>query len=128
MDGFSAHLPTGVFSEAGIIAFSEVDYVQGSGYDQMTGVYTAPVDGYYLFHGSLVEYSTVQAYVYLMINGVYKQQLYLATSYGYIAATLGGVFKLSVGDTVNLELGGGGQLYSYYDTCHFDGFLLFEII
>ena len=128
MDGFSAHLPIGEFSAAGTIIFSIVDYIQGSGYDETTGAYTAPVDGYYLFHGALVTYTTTQSTVYLKLNGVYKQRFYLHTSYGYNTATLGGVFKLAAGDTVNLEQDTGDTLYCYYDTCHFDGFLLYEII
>ena len=127
MDGFSAHLPSGAFSHAGTIVFSLVDYVQGSGYDETTGVYTAPVDGYYLFHGALMGYLS-QTYDYLKLNGAYKQLFHLLTSHDYSAATLGGIFKLSVGDTINLELLNGDELYCYYDTCHFDGFLLYEII
>ena len=127
MDGFSAHLPTGLFSEAGTIVFSEVDYIQGSGYNQTTGIYTTPVDGYYVFHGALVGFIS-QTYVYLKLNGAYKQLFHLYTSYDYSAATLGGIFKLYVGDTVNLELETGDYLSCDYDTCHFDGFLLYEII
>ena len=127
MDGFSAHIPTGAYSEAGTIVFSDVDYIQGSGYNQTTGVYTAPVDGYYLFHGSLTGYNA-ETTVYLTRNGVYKQRFYLYTVYYYSSATLGGIFKLSVGDSINLELESGDDLYCYYDSCHFDGFLWFEII
>ena len=104
-----------------------MDFIQGSGYDETTGVYTAPVNGYYFFHGELVGY-TSQAYVYFTINGVYKQRFNLYTNYDYNSATLGGIFKLSVGDTVNVELETGHSLSCDYDTCHFDGYLLYEII
>ena len=127
VNGFSVHLPSGTYSAPGTIVFSEMDYIQGSGYDQTTGVYTAPVDGYYLFHGALAGY-TSQTYVFLYLNGVAKQRFHLYTTYDYNAATLGGIFKLSVGDTVNLELQSSDSLSCTYDTCHFDGYLLHEIL
>ena len=127
LNGFSVNLPEGMYSTGGTIVFPEVDYIQGSGYNQTTGVFTAPIDGYYLFHGELVGH-TSSAYVYLMVNGVDKHRGYLHTSYGFNAATLGGIFKLSVGDSVSLFLTSDDTLYCYGDSCHFDGFLLHEII
>ena len=127
MTGFSVHLPSTTYSTAGTIVFPDVDFLQGNGYDQTTGIYTAPVDGYYLFHGELGGYTSLTI-VYLTLNGVYKQRCYIYTYYDYNTATLGGVFKLSVGDTVSLELETGDTLSCYYDGCHFDGFLLYEII
>ena len=125
--GFSVHLTASPYSTAGTIVFPVVDFIQGSGYNQTTGIYTAPVDGFYLFHGELVGY-TSSTYVYLTLNGARKQEFYLYTNYDYNAATLGGIFKLSVGETVNLELENGDSLSCDYDTCHFDGYLLYAII
>jgi len=129
---FSANRYGGI-SGAQTIKFGEVHYNKGGGYSGKTGIFTAPLSGYYKFsYHDLTQNSTATTSIYAQINGgrTTLPNSTNASYYGVYDSSLDAVYRnlsgnwivyLSAGETFELELT-GGTLNSNFNC--FTGFYL----
>ncbi|XP_035694101.1 scavenger receptor cysteine-rich type 1 protein M130-like [Branchiostoma floridae] len=125
--GFSASLSSRIGTSETDIIFNVIDANIGDHYDQTTGTFRAPLDGYYMFFFNGYSYSTNEMYIDLMINdSVYKDQWVYDNGSGrdsYDAASNSIILRLNMGDEVKLRLHSGYYLNGGVQTS-FSGFLL----
>uniref|UniRef100_A0A671XGS2 Complement C1q-like protein 2 n=1 Tax=Sparus aurata TaxID=8175 RepID=A0A671XGS2_SPAAU len=99
------------------------------GYDQSTGVFTAPVNGLYYFTFSTYGYNTHIAGAILMKNGVRQISTFDYTSDD--SSDIGSnsaVLQLAAGDKVHMELWDNGRVYDNWNGhTTFSGFLVFPV-
>uniref|UniRef100_A0A8C2XD96 C1q domain-containing protein n=1 Tax=Cyclopterus lumpus TaxID=8103 RepID=A0A8C2XD96_CYCLU len=99
----------------------------GDGYDQSTGVFTAPVCGLYFFSFSTYGYNTHVTGAILMKNGARQVSTYdgLAAD-GSDGAGNAVALQLVAGDAVHMELWDGGRVFDNLNGhTTFSGFLVF---
>jgi hypothetical protein len=94
----------GVTSEStswnsGTLVFPRVVYNVGGGYDPNTVVFTAPVDGHFVFFVNVQSYGTNQIHTYLVLNGTVKITT-MAYDANYSAGPNLAVLRLQKGDRV----------------------------
>jgi len=100
-----------------IVKWNYVHLNVGGGYDSKTGLFTAPIRGYYKFNANLAKYNSGGAVNWIMWgwfkNGVRYHNSNQPVSYGYyITAAAGSIIvDLEVGDTFAVH-----TTYSYNDT------------
>uniref|UniRef100_A0A671XN66 Complement C1q-like protein 2 n=1 Tax=Sparus aurata TaxID=8175 RepID=A0A671XN66_SPAAU len=104
-------------------------FVNTGGYDQDTGVFTAPVNGLYYFTFSTYGYNTHIAGAILMKNGVRQISTFDYTSDD--SSDIGSnsaVLQLAAGDKVHMELWDNGRVYDNWNGhTTFSGFLVFPV-
>ncbi|RUS71893.1 hypothetical protein EGW08_020346 [Elysia chlorotica] len=109
------------------VTFDRVFLNEGSGYDPMTGVFTAPYDGTYNFlYHALAE---IDGVLYL---DLYKNQEYISSAYAHVTSDYGSasnavVITLARGDQVYISGHGTSMLYgdAWEVYCTFSGYLMF---
>ncbi|XP_063047205.1 cerebellin-1-like [Engraulis encrasicolus] len=113
------------------IAFKKVFTNVGEAYSNTTGFFTAPVRGVYYFRFTVADkLSSRWMTIKMNKNG---QQIMFQEEYAkdeYISYLSGGlVLQLEKGDTVNMVLRSGRNLYDYHEFNYntFSGFLLFPL-
>lgn len=100
-----------------IVKWNYVHLNVGGGYDSKTGLFTAPIRGYYKFNANLAKYNSGGAVNWIMWgwfkNGVRYHNSNQPVSYGYyITAAAGSIIvDLEVGDTFAVH-----TTYQYNDT------------
>jgi hypothetical protein len=111
-----------------VIIFNNVRHNIGSHYNNSTGVFSAPIDGTYLFNFCLISGSTSLVEGEIQINGnrILNQRNYSGSSGTQNGIGAGMVFQLSANDSVRVMLLGSSSIYGagdgYYDT--FSGCLI----
>jgi hypothetical protein len=110
---------------SGTLVFPRVVYNIGGGYDPNTGVFTAPVDGHFVFFVNVQSYSSNRIDVYIVLNGTPKVTA-LAHSPAYSAGPNLAVLKLQQGDRVWIKHWSGTGYFteSGFPVTTFSGFLI----
>ncbi|XP_056156075.1 complement C1q tumor necrosis factor-related protein 3-like [Lampris incognitus] len=109
------------------LVFKRVFSNTGNGYDQITGVFTAPVNGLYYFTFSTYGYNTHLTGAFLMKNGVRQVSTYDHHSSDHSDSSSNAVvLHLVAGDKVSVELWEDARVYDNLNGhTTFTGFLLF---
>ena len=125
--GLTDGTPHGTFTT---LVFPRVTFNHGHGYDNTTGVFTAPEAGTYVLLASVRTYGDAGEYVKLRLvqDGVVKQWVvrYYAQSDDHDASTLQVVLPLAAGSHVWVEAASSGNgLHTYPSSTTFSGGLLY---
>ncbi|XP_048011602.1 complement C1q-like protein 4 isoform X4 [Megalobrama amblycephala] len=100
----------------------------GNAYNPITGVFTAPLKGAYMFRVSVYDYGPPSSGASIYNNGKQVVSAYANQAQGVLNSSNGVVLILEVGDVVYVRLWVGRRLYdnqSNHNT--FRGFLLFPL-
>ncbi|KAM3590109.1 uncharacterized protein V6R79_003983 [Siganus canaliculatus] len=111
------------------LIFQRIFSNMGSGYDQNTGIFTAPVNGVYFFSFSTYGYNTHVTGAILMRNGVRQVSTYDSPSTdGSDSSGNAVVLQLAAGDKVHVELWDDGRVFDNLNGhTTFSGFLVFPV-
>ena len=109
-----------------VIPWDVVLMNRGSGYDPNTGVFTAPIAGYYFFtYNAIRVASTAGLYIAFRKNQIFRGKLDRSqndsTYSNHQLVSSSFIIDLEVGDTVDVWLA-TGELYSFHNK--FNGFYL----
>nr|XP_020510204.1 cerebellin-2-like [Labrus bergylta] len=101
----------------------------GDGYDESTGVFTAPVDGLYYFSFSTYGYNTHVMGAMLIKNGIRQISTYDFPSVdGSDSSSNSVVLQLAAGDKLHMELWDDGGVFDNLNGhTTFSGFLVFPL-
>jgi len=91
-------------SSGTVIVFDRVEVSRGGGYDSSTGVFTVPLAGIYRFDFYARQHGSTPLYARIQKNG--SSQTFGRAYFG-AASVMGGstgVFRLNVGDTIQIKL------------------------
>ncbi|XP_075948644.1 complement C1q-like protein 4 [Anarhichas minor] len=101
----------------------------GNGYDQSTGIFTAPVGGLYFFSFSTYGYNTHIMGAMLMKNGAHQISTYDGPSAdGSDSSSNAVALQLAAGDKVHMELWDNGRVFNNLNGhTTFSGFLVFPV-
>lgn len=102
---FSCGSPINSASATGVLKNLKIFHNPGNHYDSSTGLYTAPISGYYLIYHWFMNDSSGQMDVYSIYNGVRDQ---VGTTYGgnisqFAHASGSYIRYLSAGDAIGLQ-------------------------
>lgn len=102
---FSCGSPTDSASATGVLKNLKIFHNPGNHYNSASGLYTAPIDGYYLIYHWFMNSTSGQMDVYSILNGVRDQvgTTYGGTNTSYALASGSYIRYLSIGDTIGLE-------------------------
>ncbi|XP_062609949.1 uncharacterized protein MAL8P1.12-like [Saccostrea cucullata] len=112
---------------SGTLVFDKIVYNIGGGYDPTTGVFTSPVDGYFVFFVNVQAYSSNSVYTNLILNGSAKVTTMAEGGPNNASPNLV-VLRLQKGDRVWVKFYTGvGGYYSIRSapTTTFSGFLIY---
>ncbi|XP_067224959.1 complement C1q-like protein 2 [Chanodichthys erythropterus] len=118
----------GPFSTHFTITYKNVFTNIGNAYNPITGVFTAPLKGVYMFRASIYGHGPTPATVSIIKNGEIVVSAYQYQPQGALSSSNGVVLILEVGDVVYVRLKAGRRIYdneSNHST--FSGFLLFPL-
>ncbi|XP_062420270.1 cerebellin 11 [Pungitius pungitius] len=112
-----------------VLIYKRVFSNTGDGYDQSTGIFTAPVGGLYFFSFSTYGYNTHAMGALLMKNGVSQISTYDGpTSDGSDSSSNAVALQLAAGDVVHMQLWDNGRVYDNLNGhTTFSGFLVFPV-
>ncbi|XP_048058453.1 multimerin-2-like isoform X3 [Megalobrama amblycephala] len=101
----------------------------GNAYNPVTGIFTAPLKGAYMFRVSVYGHGGTGASVYIFKNGEHMVVAHNNQPQGELASSNGVVLLLEVGDVVYVRLLSGRRIYdnSHNNQNTFSGFLLFPL-
>ena len=104
-------------SGGAVIVFDRVEVSRGGGYDSSTGVFTVPLAGIYRFDFYARQHGSTAIYARMQKNG--SSQTFGRAYFG-AASVMGGstgVFRLNVGDTIQIRLynNSAGQITNQYN-------------
>jgi hypothetical protein len=107
------------------IVFPNIVFNIGSNYNSSTGLFTAPIDGRYLFITNTFSGNNENPYVAIRVNGVNRVWTLYAGGGGYGMASPNGILQLQANDTVDVYVYNNG-VYASGDVadCVFSGYLL----
>ncbi|KAK3085914.1 hypothetical protein FSP39_010530 [Pinctada imbricata] len=127
MVAFNAYLSNDLKSIAAntIIVFDKTGINVGNAYNTSNGVFTAPVDGVYAFHWTVLTPKGAFTAIYIQVNGQHKHVLFGdARLYpSWYSASQSYVTELKRGDRVNLITNGRSRQY-VHDYSSFNGYRL----
>ncbi|XP_062595695.1 uncharacterized protein LOC134257062 [Saccostrea cucullata] len=113
---------------SGTLVFDRIVYNIGGGYDSSTGVFTAPVDGHFVFFVNVQGYSDKSVYTYIVLNGSAKvtTMVYNGDNEYYDSGPNLVVLRLIKGDRVWVKHYFGSGYYTDGDApvTTFSGFLI----
>ncbi|XP_070710946.1 cerebellin 11 [Pempheris klunzingeri] len=111
------------------LIFKRVFSNTGDGYDQNTGIFTAPVNGLYYFSFSTYGYNTHAMGAILMKNSILQVSTYDSpTVDGSDSSSNFVVLQLAAGDKVHMELWDNGRVFDNLNGhTTFSGFLVFPV-
>ncbi|XP_056014490.1 uncharacterized protein LOC130046569 [Ostrea edulis] len=109
---------------SGTLVFPRVVYNIGGGYDPNTGVFTAPVDGHFVFFVNVQSFSSNSIHTYLVLNGTPKVQTMAYSD--YTSGPNLAVLRLHKGDRVWVKHYAGTGYFTQGDApiTTFSGFLI----
>lgn len=125
--GFTASISSSSTNwSKGTLVFPEVITNVGNGYNPISGVFTAPTAGEYVFFASIMGDQTQSIYVDIVLNGVRQVRVAVATSNSdyYDAASNLALLTLQREDRVWVSYAAGLGYYDGGRTTTFSGFLL----
>jgi len=101
----------------------------GDGYDESTGVFTAPVDGFYYISFSTYGYNTHAMGAILTKNGILQISTFDSPSVdGSDSSSNSVVLQLAAGDKLHMQLWDNGRVFDNLNGhTTFSGFLLFPL-
>ncbi|XDV25936.1 hypothetical protein PO909_029760, partial [Leuciscus waleckii] len=100
----------------------------GNAYNPVTGVFTAPLKGAYMFRVSVYGHGPTHSAAYIYKNGERVVLAYAGQPQVVFNASNGVVLILEVGDVVYVRLWSGARIYdSQNNHSTFSGFLLFPL-
>jgi hypothetical protein len=110
---------------SGTLVFPHVVYSIGGGYDPNTGVFTAPIDGHFVFFVNVQSYRTNYIHTNLVLNGSPKVRTMAYTGIDSAGPNLA-VLTLQKGDRVWVEYDYGTGYFSQNGApiTTFSGFLI----
>ncbi|XP_061195609.1 complement C1q tumor necrosis factor-related protein 6-like [Saccostrea echinata] len=110
---------------SGTLVFDRIVYNIGGGYDSGTGVFTAPVNGHFVFFVNVQAYSSNAVYTHLVLNGSNKVTT-MAENGSYMPGPNLAVLGLQKGDRVWVKYYAGTGYYSdsTAPATTFSGFLI----
>ncbi|KAK7149209.1 hypothetical protein R3I94_008735 [Phoxinus phoxinus] len=126
MQSGSGHI--GPFTTGITLTYRNVFTNIGNAYKPITGVFTAPLKGAYMFRVSVYGGGGTQASASIYKNGEHVVAAYDVQAQDQLNASNGVVLILEVGDVVYVRLGSGMRIHdngSNHNT--FSGFLLFPL-
>ncbi|CAJ1085945.1 cerebellin 11 [Xyrichtys novacula] len=111
------------------LIFKRIFSNTGNGYDNNTGVFTAPVNGLYYFSFSTYGYNTHVMGAILVKNGIRQVSTYDHPSDdGSDSSSNSVVLRLAAGDKVHMELWDKGRVFDNLNGhTTFSGFLIFPV-
>uniref|UniRef100_UPI0037E80E5D cerebellin 11 n=1 Tax=Semicossyphus pulcher TaxID=241346 RepID=UPI0037E80E5D len=111
------------------LIFKRVFSNTGNGYDENTGIFTAPVNGLYYFSFSTYGYNTHVMGAILMKNSIRQISTYDSpTADGSDSSSNSVVLRLAAGDNVYMELWDAGRVFDNLNGhTTFSGFLVFPM-
>jgi hypothetical protein len=121
---FAANRTQGGVNGGTRIVFPNVVFNIGSNYNSSTGLFTAPIDGRYVFVTNIFSENNGNPYVALRVNGSNRVWT-LYTGGGYGPCSPSGVLQLQANDTVEVYVY-NSSVYASGDVsdCVFSGYLL----
>ncbi|XDV25803.1 hypothetical protein PO909_029658 [Leuciscus waleckii] len=100
----------------------------GNAYNPITGVFTAPLKGAYMFRVSVFGVGPTHAAASIYKNGEHLVSADAKQAKDYLNSSNGVVLILEVGDVVYVRLWSGNRIYDSYNSHNtFSGFLLFPL-
>ncbi|XP_061176736.1 uncharacterized protein LOC133185493 isoform X2 [Saccostrea echinata] len=127
--GFTASVTSSNTSwNSGTLVFPSVITNEGDGYNQHTGIFTAPSDGMYVFFVNVQGYDKQPIYVDIVLNGSTKVRTMAYSSTGtgdyYDAGPNMVVLTVQKGDAVWVKHSSGKGYFSSGSITTFSGFLI----
>ena len=119
----------GPSAEDMVIPFPNVQFTFGGGYDAVSSIFTAPVEGIYFISARAAKGSddSLIGRSSILINGVEDRALRNGANL-YETASADALFHLQAGDQIWLEVLANKQIFCDPTLCSFEGCLLYEII
>jgi hypothetical protein len=110
---------------SGTLVFPAVVYNIGRGYDPNTGIFTAPVDGHFVFFVNIQSLGSNYVHVDIVHNSSPKVRA-MASTPDYSPGSNLAVLRLQKGDRVWVEHSGGKGYHTHSDVplTTFSGFLI----
>ncbi|XP_062613566.1 uncharacterized protein LOC134275303 [Saccostrea cucullata] len=103
---------------SGTLVFDKIVYNIGGGYDSSTGVFTAPVDGNFVFLANVQAYSNHYVFTYIVLNGSAKVTTMAFSGSSHQTYSAGPnlvVLKLQQGDRVWVKCYSGAGYHTQGD-------------
>lgn len=119
------------FEHAGIkqiFVFEQVVTNVGNGYNNSVGMFTAPVEGIYVFSTTLVSFHHINAHASFYRNADSLNIMFVSggeAGYDTTSATI--TLHLQKGDIITVRNGDVNVSYYGYKHCSFSGFLLTDL-
>lgn len=124
---FRASRTAGTTSAGSTFVFNSVHHNNGSHYDNTTGVFTAPVTGYYyISFQALLNNSNAAGsyYAHLVSNGNKNFAYVYSAANTYAAASVSAILYLAASDTVYVRAGSGTWYGTLAENTIFSGHLI----
>ncbi|XP_067249317.1 uncharacterized protein [Chanodichthys erythropterus] len=119
---------TGPFTTEITLTYRNVITNIGNAYNPITGIFTAPLKGAYMFRVSVYGYAPTQATAAIFKNGQKVVMAHGDQAQGTLNPSNGVVLMLEVGDVVYVRLWSNRRLYDNENNHNiFSGFLLFPL-
>ncbi|XP_033728851.1 complement C1q-like protein 4 [Pecten maximus] len=125
---FSAGLTNGTESHVATnVTYDKVFVNAGNGYNNQTGVFTAPLDGTYVFMFNTLSQTDRQLWLDLYHNNNYVVTGHAHAVHDYASSSNAVVLTISRGDAVYIRARGDNFVYGQPDEIYstFNGFILF---
>jgi len=109
-----------------IVRYKEVRTNQGNAYDYLTGIFTAPKGGFYVFQVHALSQNGKEAWLKLFQNDQYISSIFSRQTNDYDSAGNTAVLKLKKGDKVYVKAHRDAYLYGAPDDVYnsFSGYLV----
>ncbi|XP_048009700.1 heavy metal-binding protein HIP-like isoform X5 [Megalobrama amblycephala] len=118
----------GPFTTDITITYKKVFTNIGNAYNPVTGIFTAPLKGAYMFRISIYGHGGTKATVSIYKNGEHMVVAYDVQAQDRLNSSNGVVLLLEVGDVVYVRLWSGMRIYDNQNNLNtFSGFLLFPL-
>ncbi|XP_048036055.1 complement C1q-like protein 4 [Megalobrama amblycephala] len=119
---------TGPFTTDITLTYKNVFTNIGNAYNPITGIFTAPLKGAYMFRVSIYGHAPNTAGAFIYKNGERVVTAYDIQDQGRTNSSNGVLLILEVGDVVYVKLGSGRRIYDNENNHNtFSGFLLFPL-